>query len=132
MKRLFNYIPSIAISFTLVVLFSSLTNLINGYSSMSNMGILSVFILIIMLYSVSILLSHLDFKSSKTYTLCNFVVTYCCFLLFNIIFSFSQLTLTNVIVQFLAYLGIYYLGYIYLRKKAKLEADEINRKISKS
>lgn len=132
MKKLFNYIPSITICFTLVILFCSITNLINGFSSMSNMGILAIFILIILLCGVSTLLSYIDFKSNKTYTLCNFGVTYCCFLLFNFLFNFSQLTLKNVIVQFLAFSLIYYLGYIYLIKKSKLEADEINKKISKS
>ena len=132
MKRLFNYIPSISITFTLVILFSSTINLINGYTAVQNIGILAIFIMILAIHLVTFAFSYIDFKTYKAYYINNFFSTYLSFLLLSYIFDFFPFTASNIISNSSVFCIIYYLGYLYNKRKAKLEADKINKKISNS
>lgn len=66
MKRLFNYIPSISITFTLVTLFNAIYNLSYGYTRISYKSIFGIFMLVIAISIITMLLSYLDFKTNKS------------------------------------------------------------------
>lgn len=132
MRRLFNYIPSICLCFTLGVVISTCSNLINGYTNMSNLGILYYFILVVAVHFITAAVSKINFKTYRAYHITNFLAIYIFFLISNYFFRFTSLTFEALITNLIWSLLMYSLIYSYYNKKNKLEAEEINKKISKS
>lgn len=131
MKKLFNYIPSICLCFTLGVVILTLVNLINGYTNMSNLGLLYYFVLIVAVHFITFAVSKINFKTYRAYHITNFSAIYIFFLISNYSFRLASLTLENFIQTLIWSLLMYYLIYFYYNKKNKLEANEINKKLSK-
>lgn len=130
MKKFFNYIPSISITFTLTILFTVLINLINGFEATLNIGILQIFLLVIMLHVITFIFSYLDFKSYKAYLTINFLSIYLASLFFIYIFNLIRFTLTSILNYTLVFCIIYYICYLFNKLNRKLESDIINKKIS--
>ena len=61
MKKLFNYIPSICMCFTLGTLVSAINNLFSGYTAMGNKGILEFFVMILVIHIVICVISSLEY-----------------------------------------------------------------------
>lgn len=131
MKRFFNYIPSISITFTLVIIISSINNLISGYTAMSNKGILEIFVMILVIHIVVIAVSYINFKTYKQAYICSLLATYICFLLLSFVFNLFTFTLNHVVTFSLIFLLIFYLIDLYYKRESQIEADKINKKLSK-
>lgn len=132
MKRLFNYIPSICLCFTLGVILIAFTNLTSSYASMSNIGILLYFILVILAHTITFAVSNINFKTYKAYHISNFLALYLFSLIASYFFNFFSFSIKNLVFHLMLSILMYFLIYQYYDKKSKLEADEINKKISKS
>lgn len=122
------YIPSIAITFTLTVLYSCIWNLISG-SSMSDYFYFLLEFLVYLVGTVIIdaILNRIDFKNNFSYFFTELIVLYLFMLLFAYCgnwFTFTFSTLFPLTLFFVATVGyIYY----YFYKSWKIEADEINQ-----
>lgn len=131
MKKLFNYIPSISITFTLGIIISAINNLISGYTAMSNKGILEIFVMILAIHMVVIASSYINFKTYKQAYICSLLATYTCFLLLSFIFNLFTFTLNHLVTFSLIFLLIFCLVDLYYKRESQIEADKINKKLSK-
>lgn len=132
MKRLFNYIPAISITFTLTILFCASYNLLTGSMATSNKGILELFFLIVGTLLIDFLFSYTNFKNYKAYCLSQFLATYVFYIVYSYIFHIFGSGLSNLVTFSIVFTVIYYLIYAYFSKARKLEAEKINKKLSKS
>lgn len=131
MKKLFNYIPSICMCFTLGTLVSAINNLFSGYTAMGNKGILEFFVMILVIHIVICAVSYINFKTYKQAYVCSFLATYICFLLLSFTFNLFTFTLNNLVTFSLIFLVIFYIVDLYYKREAQIEADKINKKLSK-
>ncbi|GEM_PF-6569075 len=131
MKRLFNYIPSICICFTLGIVLSAFSNLTPSHTSMSNISILLYFLLVIAVHIITFAVSNINFKTYKAYHISNFLAIYIFSLIVSYFSNSFSFSVKNLVFHLVLSILIYFLIYQYYNKKSKLEADEINKKLSK-
>lgn len=128
MKRLLEvYLPSLAITFTAVVLCTSAFDLMEGYEALSNWWILQLFGCIAVVEVMDALLGRIEFRSYRGYFLTEAVIAYGWVLIFGYLgkwFPFTGGTLLYITVMFvLIFSGVH----VYFCRRAKSNADEINR-----
>lgn len=134
MERFRNiYLPSMAITFTAVILCVSVLNLIEGYEYQNNWWILEVFGYIVAMEFVDVLISKIEFKHYLSYFFTEAAVGYV--LLFGVFgyvgnwFSYTPTRMIQVTVMYLLILA--YVHY-YFYRRAKSKADEINELLKES
>lgn len=121
------YLPSLALTFTAVVLCTSVLNLLEGYEALSNWWILQLFGYILVVEMLDALLGRIEFRSYRGYFLTEAVISYGWMLAFGYFgnwFSFTGgMLLYITVLFFLIFGGVH----IYFCRRAKNDADEINR-----
>lgn len=121
------YLPSLALTFTAVILCMSVLNLTRGYETLSYRWILQLCGYILVVEAVDAVLGRIEFKSYMGYFLAEAVISYGGMLAFGWLgnwFSFTAGSLFTVTVMFFLIFGAVHLYFI---RRAKSNADEINR-----
>lgn len=121
------YLPSITLTFTAVILCTSVLNLIQGYEGLSYRWILQLCGYILVVEAVDVVLGKIEFRSYLGYFLTEAVISYGCMLAFGYFgnwFSFTAGTLFTITVMFFLIFGAVH---TYFFQRAKSNADEINQ-----
>lgn len=120
-------IPAISFYFTITVLISSISNLLEGYHSMGNLGLIEIFLFITLCNIINIFVNKIDFKSYISYVLTESSIIYVLFLLFCCITHWIEFSMMRFIYVTIIYILITIIGYFYFYQRHKLNSDELNQ-----
>lgn len=122
------YIPSTTIAFTLVVLWTSAGNVMNGIKNNGyGIFILQLFVYLIAAQACDILLSKIEFKSYLSYFLTEAGIFYGIMLLFAYFGKWFPFQIKNLVGTTVMFFAVCVYVHYYFYKIRKAEADEINR-----
>lgn len=130
-KMILTRLPAISFYFTITVLISSISNLLEGYHSMGNLGLIEIFLFITLCNIVNIFVNKIDFKSYISYVLTESSILYALFLLFCYITHWIEFTPMHFIHVTLLYILITVIGYYYFYQRHKMSSDEMNELLQK-
>lgn len=134
MKQFFKDFQIICTTFTMVTLSIALYGIFTGSPDYLSLGTIFTTLFLIILLDVSThLLNLLPFHSKATYQISRFLLQFGLFvLLLGALYRFSHISLREWLPRcILIYLLIYAILTVYYQKKAKLDAEEINRLLAK-
>lgn len=134
MKRIINiYLPSAAMTFTMVLLGVSVLNLAEGCKYQNNIWILEVFGCIVLMEFLDVLLGKIEFKRYLSYfcaeAAAGYVLLFVVFGYFGNWFSYTPGRIAQITVMYLLVLACVHYYFYY---RAKSSADEMNRMIKES
>lgn len=134
MERIKNiYLPSAAITFTMVLVFVSLQNLWMGYEYQSNIWILEVFGYIFSMEVVDALIGRIEFRHYLSYFAVEAVIGYVLlFAVFGYFGDWFSYTPGSVLQATILYLLILSFIHYYFYSRSKSSANEINEMLNKS
>ena len=121
------YIPSAAITFTATILLVSLLNLISGYEYQSNVWLWELFTFIVLIDAVDFLLAKINFKSYTAYYLTELIITYVIMLVVGYAGNWFAFTAFELLRTTAIYLSVFSLVHLYFYRRAKGNAEEINK-----
>lgn len=128
MKKMILFrIQAISFYFTATVLISSLSNLSEGFASMSNLGLVEMFGFIVLCNIVDIFMNKIDFKSYFSYLFTESCIIYMLFLLFSYFTNWFEFTPIRLIHVTLLFILITAIGYYYFYQRHKMTSDEVNQ-----
>ena len=128
MKKMIIFrIQAISFYFTVTVLIASLSNLLEGFSSMSNLGLVEMFGFIVLCNVVDIFINQIDFKSYFSYLFTESCIIYILFLLFSYFTNWFAFTPIHFVRVTLLFILITTIGYYYFYQRHKMNSDEVNQ-----
>jgi hypothetical protein len=130
-KMILTRIPAISFYFTITVLISSISNLLEGYRSMGNLGLIEIFLFITLCNIINIFVNKIDFKSYISYVLTESSIIYVLFLLFCYITHWIEFSMMRFIYVTIIYILITIIGYFYFYQRHKMNSDEVNQLLKK-
>ena len=131
MKRLLRtYLPSSAIAFTIVILFSVIFNLIlRKHDALSSIFVLELAGLILLIQFVSAVCDRIPFQSKKAYQITFYALEYVIVLIAGFLLNWAAFTISSFLYTTLLWLFIAFLIDRYFTAVHRHEAEEINRLI---
>lgn len=128
MYKLFkNYIPSLCISFTFVIIYATLYNLLNGfYKNGFLLFIVEVFVYLVIVMFIDYFISLIDFKNYRNYFIVETILLYPITIGTFMIGHWLTLQTNNIIwISFIYIIGIRLVHYYFYILSQK-QAHEIN------
>ena len=125
------YIPSTCITFTLTALFTCISNLLQGYTTIYNQYFLQMFAFIVVIDILDFALGYMNFNSYAAYFITEFILSYLAMLLFGYFCNWFSFTVRNMLLISIIFLAVFSCVHAYFYKMSRIQAEEINRLLVK-
>lgn len=125
-----NYIPSFAITFTLVIFYSGVMSLISGTGSLSIVFVAQLSAYLLTAELIEGILDRINFKSMKTYLAAEAALMYVVLLLFAYYGDWILFTMGEVLNLTLAFALIMAAVHVYFYRRTRINAAQINRMLA--
>ena len=122
-----NYIPSFAITFTLVILYTGIMTLISGSGSLSMVFVAELSAYLLLAELIEGILDRINFKSMKTYLAAEAALMYGLLLLFAYYGEWIPFYMADILKLTLAFALIMSVVHAYFYRRARINAEQINR-----
>lgn len=132
MKRIIKtYIPSACITFTLTVLCTCTSNLLQGCTAMYNQWFMQIFAFIVVIDVLDFGLGYINFKTYTSYIITEMIIAYVIMLLFGYFGYWFSFTLKSLLLISIIFLVVYACVHSYFYKMSRMQVDEINAMLKK-
>lgn len=125
-----NYIPSFAITFTLVILYTGIMTLISGSGSLSIVFVAELSLYLLVAELIEGILDGINFRSTKAYLAAEAALMYGVLLLFAYYGDWIPFTTGEVLNLTLAFALIMAAVHIYFYWRTRSSAEQINRMLT--
>ena len=130
-EKIMARLPFIFAFYTIIVLVTSIYNLLLGNTLIEIQWFLELFAFLVLYALLERVLAVINFKSDLSYTIAEFVMGYVLFLLFSYMFHWIAFTPGNLLVATALFLICSVSGVAYLNYRYKLRTKELNELLKK-
>ena len=131
-EKIMARLPFIFAFYTIIVLVTSIYNLLLGNTLIEIQWFLELFAFLVLFALLERVLAVINFKSDLSYTIAEFVMGYVLFLLFSYMFHWIAFTPGNLLVATALFLICSVSGVAYLNYRYKLRTKELNELLKKN
>ena len=131
-EKIMARLPFIFAFYTIIVLVTSIYNLLLGNTLIEIQWFLELFAFLVLYALLERVLAVINFKSDLSYTIAEFVMGYVLFLLFSYMFHWIAFTPGNLLVATALFLICSVSGVAYLNYRYKLRTKELNELLKKN
>ena len=131
MEHILKLLPAMGFNFFVIIVSTSIYNLICGYESISNWWILQVAVFVFAIWELNVLLEKINFKTYRSFFLTQLSIVYVLLLVVGYLwkwFSFTPGAIFQITVMCILITAVIH---FYFYQMSKSNADEINDMLQK-